>query len=75
MLSAAARETFWRDWFIVVPDILTADEVAELRLEPVPVRLPLPPALHQGSIHENRRATQKRFFATAAKKRIPAAAE
>jgi hypothetical protein len=28
----------------------------EPRLEKVPVRLPLPPALHQGSIYENQRA-------------------
>src|SRR6266567_4335852 len=36
------------------------------RLAPVPVRLPLPPAEHQGSIYENQRATGRRFFATAA---------
>jgi ectoine hydroxylase-related dioxygenase (phytanoyl-CoA dioxygenase family) len=37
------------------------------RLAPVPVRLPLPPAEHQGSIYENQRATGRRFFATAAR--------
>jgi hypothetical protein len=31
----------------------------------VPVRLPLPPAEHQGSIYENQRATGRRFFAMA----------
>jgi ectoine hydroxylase-related dioxygenase (phytanoyl-CoA dioxygenase family) len=35
------------------------------RLAPVPVRLPLPPAEHQGSIYENQRTTGRRFFATA----------
>jgi ectoine hydroxylase-related dioxygenase (phytanoyl-CoA dioxygenase family) len=46
------------------------------RLAPVPVRLPLPPAEHQGSIYENQRATGRRFFATAADgERIAAAAE
>jgi phytanoyl-CoA hydroxylase len=35
------------------------------RLSPVPVRLPLPPAEHQGSIYENQRAASRRFFATA----------
>jgi ectoine hydroxylase-related dioxygenase (phytanoyl-CoA dioxygenase family) len=35
------------------------------RLAPVPVRLPLPPAKHQGSIYENQRASGRRFFATA----------
>jgi phytanoyl-CoA hydroxylase len=38
------------------------------RLAPVPVRLPLPPAAHQGSIYENQRATGRRFFATAAQR-------
>ena len=36
------------------------------RLVAVPVRLPLPPAEHQGSIYENQRATGRRFFETAA---------
>jgi phytanoyl-CoA hydroxylase len=36
------------------------------RLTPVPVRMPLPPAPHQGSIYENQKAAAKRFFATAA---------
>ncbi len=34
------------------------------RLEPVPVRLPLPAARHQGSIYENQKATKQRFFQT-----------
>jgi phytanoyl-CoA hydroxylase len=38
------------------------------RLAPVPVRLPLPPAEHQGSIYENQRATGRRFFETAAER-------
>jgi ectoine hydroxylase-related dioxygenase (phytanoyl-CoA dioxygenase family) len=36
------------------------------RLAAVPVRLPLPPAAHQGSIYENQRASGRRYFATAA---------
>ena len=32
------------------------------RLEPVPVRLPLPAARHQGSIYENQRALKTSFF-------------
>ena len=35
------------------------------RLTAVPVRLPLPPAAHQGSIYENQRATGARYFAPA----------
>ncbi len=34
------------------------------RVEPVPVRLPLPAAKHQGSIYENQKATKQRFFKT-----------
>jgi hypothetical protein len=44
------------------------------RLTPVPVRLPLPPAEHQGSIYENQRATGRRFFATAAEREPEAVA-
>ena len=35
------------------------------RMAAVPVRMPLPPAAHQGSIYENQTATRRRFFATA----------
>jgi ectoine hydroxylase-related dioxygenase (phytanoyl-CoA dioxygenase family) len=35
------------------------------RLADVPVRMPLPPAEHQGSIYENQRASGRRYFATA----------
>jgi hypothetical protein len=31
----------------------------------VPVRLPLPSAVHQGSIYENQRASGRRYFMTA----------
>ncbi len=39
------------------------------RLEPVPVRIPLPAAQHQGSIFENQRAASNRFFEPAAQSR------
>jgi phytanoyl-CoA hydroxylase len=35
------------------------------RLTDVPVRMPLPPAEHQGSIYENQRASGRRYFETA----------
>jgi ectoine hydroxylase-related dioxygenase (phytanoyl-CoA dioxygenase family) len=35
------------------------------RVTPVPVRMPLPPATHQGSIYENQTGSRQRFFATA----------
>src|SRR5581483_5846760 len=48
-------------------DLLLAGEPSTAaRLSAVPVRLPLPPAVHQGSIYENQRATGRRFFETAA---------
>jgi ectoine hydroxylase-related dioxygenase (phytanoyl-CoA dioxygenase family) len=36
------------------------------RIRPAPVRMPLPPAEHQGSIYENQRASGRRYFETAA---------
>ena len=42
------------------------------RLAPVPVRMPLPPAEHQGSIYENQRASGRRYFETAPAARIAA---
>jgi ectoine hydroxylase-related dioxygenase (phytanoyl-CoA dioxygenase family) len=38
----------------------------EPRLAPVPVRMPLPPALNQGSIYENQTTAAKRYFAVKA---------
>jgi len=38
----------------------------ESRLAPVPVRLPLPPAKLQGSIYENQKGTQRRYFGVVA---------
>ena len=42
------------------------------RLAPVPVRMPLPPAEHQGSIYENQRASGRRYFEAAPAARIAA---
>ncbi len=42
------------------------------RLAPVPVRMPLPAAEHQGSIYENQRASGRRYFDTAPVIRIAA---
>jgi ectoine hydroxylase-related dioxygenase (phytanoyl-CoA dioxygenase family) len=56
--------------------LLAGEPTLEPRLAPAPVRLPLPPAEHQGSIYENQRATGGRFFETAAdRQRVAAAAE
>jgi ectoine hydroxylase-related dioxygenase (phytanoyl-CoA dioxygenase family) len=45
--------------------LLCGEDTLEPRMERVPVRLPLPPAAHQGSIYENQRARASRFFQTA----------
>jgi phytanoyl-CoA hydroxylase len=45
--------------------MLLCGEECEPRLAPAPVRLPLPPAEHQGSIYENQRSRKGRFFQTA----------
>jgi hypothetical protein len=42
--------------------LLCGEDTIEPRMEPVAVRLPLPPATHQGSIYENQRARASRFF-------------
>ncbi|HTV43774.1 MAG TPA: phytanoyl-CoA dioxygenase family protein [Stellaceae bacterium] len=56
--------------------LLAGEPTLSPRLEPLPVRLPLPPAEHQGSIYENQRAAGRRFFTTAAEgDRVAVAAE
>lgn len=41
------------------------DDPLAPRVAPVPVRLPLPPATHQGSIYENQRALGRSWFGAA----------
>jgi ectoine hydroxylase-related dioxygenase (phytanoyl-CoA dioxygenase family) len=53
--------------------LLVGTPSLEPRLAPVPVRMPLPQAEHQGSIYENQRASGRRYFETAAAR--PVAAE
>jgi ectoine hydroxylase-related dioxygenase (phytanoyl-CoA dioxygenase family) len=50
--------------------LLAGEPILTPRLAPVPVRLPLPPAEHQGSIYENQRATGRRFFETASDRQL-----
>ena len=45
--------------------LLCGEDTLAPRIEAVPVRLPLPPAAHQGSIYENQRARASRFFQAA----------
>lgn len=53
--------------------LLSGMPTLEPRLAAVPVRLPLPPAEHQGSIYENQRGSGRRYFATASEDRAIAA--
>jgi ectoine hydroxylase-related dioxygenase (phytanoyl-CoA dioxygenase family) len=57
----AAQQTF--DDFRA--KLLCGEDTLEPRMDRVPVRLPLPPATHQGSIYENQRARGHRFFEAA----------
>ena len=54
-----------RDFADFRSQLLCGEDTLEPRMAPVPVRLPLPPATHQGSIYENQRARASRFFASA----------
>jgi len=42
--------------------MLCGESTIEPRLEKVPVRMPLPPALNPGSIYENQTSAQRRYF-------------
>jgi hypothetical protein len=42
--------------------MICGEPTLEPRVEKVPVRMPLPPALAQGSIYENQTALRNRFF-------------
>jgi len=46
--------------------LVTGEPTIEPRVMPVPVRLPLPPARHQGSIYENQSDATHRYFAVVA---------
>jgi hypothetical protein len=42
--------------------MVAGENTLEPRCTNVPVRLPLPPATNQGSIYENQRTLQNRYF-------------
>ncbi len=52
--------------------LVMGNGTTEPRLTDVPVRMPLPPAVHGGSIYENQKATGRRFFETYKSKSKPA---
>ena len=43
--------------------LVTGEPSIEPRVTPAPVRMPLPAALHQGSIYENQSDASRRYFA------------
>jgi phytanoyl-CoA hydroxylase len=53
------------DYGVFRSQLLCGEETIEPRVTAVPVRLPLPPAAHQGSIYENQRSRRSRYFQTA----------
>ncbi len=55
--------------------LLVGENSLAPRIRPAPVRMPLPPAEHQGSIYENQRASGRRYFETAASEAPRIAAE
>ncbi len=43
--------------------LVTGEPNVQPRVRPAPVRMPLPPAIHQGSIYENQTDASRRYFA------------
>ena len=50
----------WEDWNRLL--LCGGGDPVAPRCADVPVRLPLPPAKHQGSIYENQRALKNSYF-------------
>jgi hypothetical protein len=44
-------------------ELMVSGQLREPRMEHVPVRMPLPPAVKQGSLYENQKGMKNRFFA------------
>ena len=53
---------FNEDWQDHEDRMIAGDSTLEPRVVPAPIRLPYPPARHEGSIYENQRAMKARFF-------------
>lgn len=54
--------------------LIAGESVITPRLADVPVRMPLPPAPHQGSIYENQTSTRSRYFTITGEAKQPAMA-
>jgi len=53
---------FSQDWEDHESRMIAGESTLEPRIVPTPVRLPYPPARHEGSIYENQRAMKSRYF-------------
>jgi hypothetical protein len=51
--------TDWDSWKSL---LVAGEDTLEPRLVSAPIRLPMPPALNQGSIYENQRNAGSRYF-------------
>ena len=52
-------------WEAYRGNLLSGEDTLDPRMTAVPVRLPLPPAPNQGSIYENQKGSNNRYFQTA----------
>jgi ectoine hydroxylase-related dioxygenase (phytanoyl-CoA dioxygenase family) len=53
-----------KDWTRFNRNLVSGKPTNQPRIVPAPVRIPLPPAPHQGSIYENQTTLANRYFAT-----------
>jgi len=51
-------------WDAYRSSLISGEDTIDPRMTAVPVRLPLPPAPHQGSIYENQKGSTSRYFQT-----------
>ena len=51
--------------------LMVSGQAREPRMAPAPIRLPLPPAVKQGSVYENQKGMKNRFFDIPAAARAP----
>jgi hypothetical protein len=61
-----------KDWTHFNRNLVSGKPTNQPRIVPAPVRIPLPPAPHQGSIYENQTTLANRYFATRPRKTEPA---
>jgi ectoine hydroxylase-related dioxygenase (phytanoyl-CoA dioxygenase family) len=61
-----------KDWARFNRNLVSGKPTNQPRIVPAPVRIPLPPAPHQGSIYENQTTLANRYFATRPLKTEPA---